>query len=206
MASFAIRNPYFIIVLCLICALVGTVSVVRMPVDLFPPIKIPVVVVATFYSGMPPEQIESNITGRFDEVKGDFLFDAADPTKSSVSITIPVASISTGVAKLDEHLLKADFFDATRFPTATFKSTAVTAAGEGKLAVAGDLTIHGVTRPVVLDVTINGIGEHPMRKVPAAGFDASARIKRSDFGVGAYVPTVGDEVTLTITVAATQAK
>ena len=148
----------------------------------------------------------SNITGRFDEVNGDFLFDAADPTKSSVSITIPVASISTGVAKLDEHLLKADFFDATRFPTATFKSTAVTAAGEGKLAVAGDLTIHGVTRPVVLDVTINGIGEHPMRKVPAAGFDASARIKRSDFGVGAYVPTVGDEVTLTITVAATQAK
>ena len=148
----------------------------------------------------------SNITGRFDEVKGDFLFDAADPTKSSVSITIPVASISTGVAKLDEHLLKADFFDATQFPTATFKSTGVTAAGEGKLAVAGDLTIHGVTRPVVLDVTINGIGEHPMRKLPAAGFDATATIKRSDFGVGAYVPAVGDEVTLSITVEATQAK
>lgn len=148
----------------------------------------------------------SNITGRFDEVKGEFLFDAADPTKSSVSITIPVASISTGVAKLDEHLLKADFFDATQFPTATFKSTGVTAAGEGKLAVAGDLTIHGVTRPVVLDVTINGVGEHPMRKLPAAGFDASAKIKRSDFGVGAYVPAVGDEVTLSITVEATQAK
>lgn len=148
----------------------------------------------------------SNITGRFDEVKGDFLFDAADPTKSSVSITIPVASISTGVDKLDEHLLKADFFDAAQFPTATFKSTGVTAAGEGKLAVAGDLTIHGVTRPVVLDVTINGIGEHPMRKLPAAGFDARATIKRSDFGVGAYVPAVGDEVTLSITVEATQAK
>ena len=148
----------------------------------------------------------SNITGRFDEVGGEFLFDAADPTKSSVSITIPVSSISTGVDKLDEHLLKADFFDATQFPTATFKSTAVTAAGEGKLAVAGDLTIHGVTRPVVLDVTINGIGEHPMRKLPAAGFDASAKIKRSDFGVGAYVPAVGDEVTLRITVEATKAK
>lgn len=148
----------------------------------------------------------SNITGRFDEVKGDFLFDAADPTKSSVSITIPVASISTGVDKLDEHLLKADFFDATQFPTATFKSTGVTAAGEGKLAVAGDLTIHGVTRPVVLDVTINGVGEHPMRKLPAAGFDATAKIKRSDFGVGAYVPAVGDEVTLSITVEATRAK
>ena len=148
----------------------------------------------------------SNITGRFDEVSGDFQFDAADPTQSSVSITIPVASISTGVDKLDEHLLKADFFDATQFPTATFKSTGVTAAGEGKLAVAGDLTIHGVTRPVVLDVTINGVGEHPMRKLPAAGFDASAKIKRSDFGVGAYVPAVGDEVTLSITVEATQAK
>ncbi len=148
----------------------------------------------------------SNITGRFYEVGGEFLFDAADPTKSSVSITIPVSSISTGVDKLDEHLLKADFFDATQFPTATFKSTGVTAAGEGKLAVAGDLTIHGVTRPVVLDVTINGIGEHPMRKLPAAGFDASAKIKRSDFGVGAYVPAVGDEVTLRITVEATKAK
>lgn len=148
----------------------------------------------------------SNITGRFDEVTGDFLFDATDPTKSSVSITIPVASISTGVDKLDEHLLKADFFDAAQFPTATFKSTAVTAAGEGKLAVAGDLTIHGVTRPVVLDVTINGIGEHPMRKLPAAGFDARTTINRSDFGVGAYVPAVSDKVTLSITVEATQAQ
>ena len=148
----------------------------------------------------------SNITGRFVEVGGEFLFDVADPTKSSVSITIPVSSLSTGVDKLDQHLLKADFFDATQFPTATFKSTGVTAAGEGKLAVAGDLTIHGVTRPVVLDVTINGTGEHPMRKVPAAGFDARTTIKRSDFGVGAYVPAVGDEVTIAITVEATQAK
>ena len=148
----------------------------------------------------------SNITGRFDEVGGEFLFDAADPSKSSVSITIPVASISTGVDKLDEHLLKADFFDAAQFPTATFKSTGIVAAGAGKWAVAGDLTIHGVTRPVVLDVTLNGMGEHPMRKVPAVGFDASARIKRSEFGVGVYVPAVGDEVTLSITVEATQAK
>lgn len=148
----------------------------------------------------------SNITGRFDEVQGEFLFDAADPTQSSVSITIPVASLSTGVAKLDEHLLKADFFDATQFPTATFKSTAVTAAGEGKLDVAGELTIHGVTRPLVLAVTINGVGEHPMRKVAAAGFDATARIKRSDFGVGAYVPAVGDEITLSITVEAHKSK
>ena len=148
----------------------------------------------------------SNITGRFDTVQGEFLFDPADPTKSSVNITIPVESISTGVDKLDEHLLKADFFDATQFPTATFKSTGVTAAGEGALKVAGDLTIHGVTRPVVLDVTINQFGEHPMRKVPAAGFDATTTIKRSDFGVGAYAPNVSDEVKIRITTEATGEK
>lgn len=148
----------------------------------------------------------SNITGRFDTVQGEFLFDPADPTKSSVNITIPVESISTGVDKLDEHLLKADFFGAATYPTANFKSTGVTAAGEGALKVAGDLTIHGVTRPVVLDVTINKIGEHPMRKVPAAGFDATTTILRSDYGVGGYVPVVGDEVRIDITVEATLAK
>ena len=148
----------------------------------------------------------SNITGRFDTVQGEFLFDPADPTKSSVNITIPVESISTGVEKLDTHLLAADFFDAATHPTATFKSTGVTAAGEGALKVAGDLTIHGVTRPVVLDVTINKIGEHPMRKVPAAGFDATTTILRSDYGVGGYVPVVGDEVRIDITVEATLAK
>lgn len=148
----------------------------------------------------------SNITGRFDEVQSEFLLDVADPTRSSVSVTIPVASISTGVEKLDEHLLKPDFFDAAQFPTATFNSTGVTAAGEGRLEVAGDLTIHGVTRPVVLDVTINKFGEHPMAKVPAAGFDATTTIKRSDFGLGGYVPVVGDEVRIDITVEATLAK
>ena len=148
----------------------------------------------------------SNITGRFDTVQGEFLFDPANPTQSSVNITIPVESISTGVDKLDEHLLKADFFDQATYPTATFKSTGVTAAGEGQLKVAGDLTIHGVTRPVVLDVTINKIGEHPMAKVPAAGFDATTTILRSDYGVGGYVPVVGDEVRIDITVEATLAK
>ncbi|TNJ32841.1 YceI family protein [Arenimonas terrae] len=148
----------------------------------------------------------SNITGRFDTVESEFLFDAQDPTQSSVKVTIPMASLSTGVEKLDAHLLNADFFDAEKFPTATFTSTAVTAAGEGQLKVAGDLTIHGVTRPVVLDVTINKIGEHPMAKTPAAGFDARTVIKRSDFGVGGYAPAVSDEVTIEITVESRLAK
>ena len=148
----------------------------------------------------------SNITGRFDKVESEFAFDAADPTQSSVKVTIPVDSISTGVEKLDGHLLSADFFDAEKYPTATFTSTGVTVAGEGKLAVAGDLTIHGVTRPVVMDVTINKVGEHPMSKKPAAGFDASFDIKRSEFGVGGYAPAVSDEVRIEITVEAQKAE
>jgi polyisoprenoid-binding protein YceI len=148
----------------------------------------------------------SNITGRFDTVESEFLFDPQDPTQSSVKVTIPMASLSTGVEKLDTHLLSADFFDAEKYPTATFTSTGVTAAGEGRLQVAGDLSIHGVTRPVVLDVTINKIGEHPMAKTPAAGFDARTTIKRSDFGVGNYAPAVSDEVLIEITVESRLAK
>ena len=90
-----------------------------------------------------------------------------------------------------------DFFDAAQFPTATFKSTKVTATGEGKLDVAGDLTIHGVTRPVVLAVTINKIGKKGDKD--AAGFDASVTIKRSEFGIAKYVPAVSDEVRIAIT-------
>ena len=102
-------------------------------------------------------------------------------------------------AKFNEHLRAADFFDAAKYPVATFKSTKVEAAGEGKLRVTGDLTIKDVTKPVVLDVTLNKAADHPMLKTAAIGFDATATISRTEFGVGAYVPNVGDEVTLRIT-------
>jgi polyisoprenoid-binding protein YceI len=144
----------------------------------------------------------SHITGRFDEVGGTFDFDPAAPADSRIAVTIPIASLSTGVPKLDEHMKSPDMFDAAQFPTATFTSTKVTAAGAGKWSVAGDLTIHGVTRPTVLDVTVNGIGTHPMTKAPVAGFDATTTIKRSDFGIGYGLPNVGDEVTIRITLEA----
>ncbi len=144
----------------------------------------------------------SHITGHFDKVEGDFLFDAKDPTKSSVQVNIPMDSISVGVPALDADLRSDMFFDPAKFPLATFQSTSVTSTGANKLAVAGDLTIHGVTKPVTLDVTINKIGMHPMRQVAAVGFDATATIKRSDFGVDKYVPNVGDDVTLHITMEA----
>ena len=145
----------------------------------------------------------SNITLRFDQVEGSLVYDAENPAASSAKATIQIASITSGVATLDEHLKNSDFFDAATFATATFTSTRVEAAGEGKLSMSGDLTIHGVTQPVTFAVSINKVGEHPMKKVPAAGFDAHATIKRSDFGVGLYAPNVSDEVKLEITVEAT---
>jgi len=140
----------------------------------------------------------SHPMGRFDRFEGDFRFDPTDPTKSSVAVTIPVDSIDTGVAKLDTHLKTDDFFDVARYPTATFKSTRVERSGEHGLKVTGDLTLHGVTRPVVLDVVVNKVGQHPMAGRAAAGFDASATIKRSDFGISNYVPNVSDEIMLSI--------
>ncbi len=148
----------------------------------------------------------SNIAIRFNTVEGEFQFDAAKPTNSSLNVKVPISSIDTGVDALDTHLAAADFFDAAQFPEATFKSTKVTSSGEKTLTLLGDLTIHGVTKPVSFEVTINGIGPHPMKKVATAGFDAVTKIKRSDFGVGRYVPMVGDEVTLRITMEASEAK
>jgi polyisoprenoid-binding protein YceI len=148
----------------------------------------------------------SHISGRLGDVTGNFDFDAAKPANSSIDVQVPLASLSTGVPKLDAHLSSADFFNAGTFPTATFKSNKVTVVSPGKLKVAGDMTIHGVTKPVVLDVTVNKLGEHPMSKTPAAGFDASATIKRSDFGMGGGVPMVSDEVRLDITMEAHQPK
>ena len=141
----------------------------------------------------------SNPIANFGQVDGVINYDPQNVGQSSVNVTIPLAGLDTRVAKFDEHLRSADFFDAAKFPTITFKSTRVEAAGDRKLRVFGDLTIKGITKPAVLDVTINKIGEQPMAKRPAAGFDATTVIKRSDFGVDKYAPNVSDEVTITIT-------
>jgi polyisoprenoid-binding protein YceI len=148
----------------------------------------------------------SHITGRLTGVAGTFHFDPAAPAHSDISVSIPIASISTGVPDLDKELQGAAFFAADKFPDATFKSTSVKSTGKDKLAVSGDLTIHGVTRPITLDVTINKIGVHPMGGRAAAGFDATTSLKRSDFGVSNYVPKVSDEVQIHITMEAIEAK
>jgi polyisoprenoid-binding protein YceI len=144
----------------------------------------------------------SHITGRFSDVSGTIDFDAANPASSSVQVTIPIDSLSTGVPKLDAHMKTPDMFDAAKFPTATFTSTSVQAGGEGRWKVAGTLTLHGVSKPVVLDATTNFVGPHPMNQAPAAAFDATATIKRSDFGIAYALPGVPDDVQIRITLEA----
>lgn len=150
----------------------------------------------------------SNPTARLEKVSGTLMLDQADLTKSTISVTMPFDGLHTGVAKLDEHLKTADFFDAAKYPDITFKSTKVEKVSANALKVTGDLTVHGVTKPVTLNVKVNKIGifEIPQMKVkiPAAGFDAETTIKRSEFGVGGYVPAVSDEIPVRITLDAKQ--
>jgi polyisoprenoid-binding protein YceI len=151
----------------------------------------------------------SNPAARFDKIEGSMLLDKADLTKSSISVTLPVEGLDTGVAKLDEALKSPDFLDVTRYPTIAFKSTRIEKTGENVLKITGDLTVHGVTKPVTLDAKVNKIGifEIPgVIKAQAAGFDATTVIKRSDFGVSKYVPAVSDEIPVRITLDAKQAQ
>ncbi|SFS17669.1 Polyisoprenoid-binding protein YceI [Dyella sp. OK004] len=148
----------------------------------------------------------SNPTANIGLGDGTLVFDEKNPAKSSVEVTLPLANLDTHVTKLDEHLKKPDFFDADKYPTATFKSTKVQAVGGNKYKITGDLTVHGVTKPVVLDATLNKSGVHPMMKVQTVGFDATATVKRSDFGMGAYVPNVSDDIKIRITTEASVPK
>jgi polyisoprenoid-binding protein YceI len=141
----------------------------------------------------------SNPTADIGLGEGTVTFDEHNPANSSVQVTLPLTRLDTHVTELDEHLKKADFFDAAKYPVITFKSTRVEPLGGHKFKVTGDLSVHGVTRPVVLDATLNKVGPHPMGKTQSIGFDATTTLKRSDFGVGAYVPNVSDEVHVRIT-------
>jgi polyisoprenoid-binding protein YceI len=139
--------------------------------------------------------------GKFTTTTGNVTLDAAKKT-GSADITIDVASVNTGVPKLDDHLKSPDFFDVAKYPTITYKSRAFNFDGANLASIDGDLTIHGVTKPVKLTVTHFACMDHPMKKVPACGVDATASIKRSEFGVGLYVPGVSDEIDLTVEVEA----
>lgn len=138
--------------------------------------------------------------GIFRASAGHFVFDAEKPENSSVEATVQTASIDMGTEAWDKHMKNADFFNVEKFPTMTFKSSKVSQSGEKTALVEGDLTILGVTKPVTLNVTFVGSGEHPYSKKPTVGFTAIANIRRSDFGMTYGLPAVGDDVEITLNV------
>ena len=146
----------------------------------------------------------SNVKGQFTGIQGTLTHSEKSPTESHIEVTIHAASVNTREAQRDAHLKSADFFDAEKFPTLTFKSTKVTRNGDGELSVAGDLTIHGITRPVVLAVEgPTAPGKDPWGN-SRIGASATTKINRKDFGLtwNAALETggilVGEEVTITL--------
>jgi polyisoprenoid-binding protein YceI len=146
----------------------------------------------------------STVRGSFSQVEGVFQVDEAEPMGSSVSARIPVATIDTGVEQRDAHLRSADFFDVEKFPTIDFRSTKIEGEGD-EWKLEGDLTMHGVTRPVVLDVEFEGRGPG-MQGEERAGFTATTKLNRKDFGmqwnaaVEAGGVVVGDTVKVTLNI------
>lgn len=138
--------------------------------------------------------------GIFGDITGSLTLDPAKPDASKLSIEIPMSGIVTTSKALTDHLLKPDFFDAAKFPTARFESTSVVASGTSAV-ITGNLTIKGVTKPVTFNAQFIGAGPNPMSKAETVGFEATTSINRSDFGISYGVPMVSDKVDLRITAA-----
>ena len=141
----------------------------------------------------------AHVVGWFTAVAGKLTFDPADITKSSLSVTIKTASIDTHFAQRNKDLMSPDFLNVAEFPEMAFKSTSVEKTGNKTGRVTGELTLLGVTKPVTMDVTFNKIAPNPFNNnTPTAGFEAHTAIKRSDFGMKADIPNIGDEVEISI--------
>ncbi|MCE3269209.1 MAG: yceI 1 [Burkholderiales bacterium] len=144
----------------------------------------------------------SKPSGKWMVESGVIALDENNLNNSKVTATIQVEDINSGIQKLDQELIGKQFFDAARFPTAVFVSTHVKQKSANKLIVTGNLTLHGITKPVTLNVTLNKLGMRPVVMQKGVGFSATAIIKRSDFGIKAYLPGLGDTVNLLIEVEA----
>ena len=152
----------------------------------------------------------SNVRGRFTDFSGTIVGDPAKPEAATVEFTVKTASIDTAQTKRDGHLRSADFFDAEKFPEITFKSTKIKASGKDKYDVTGNLTMHGVTKPIALVVT--NLGSAGTGKDAKFGFEATATLNRKDFGIvwnkaldnGGYM--LGDDVIVSINIEAGRKK
>ncbi|MBC7139041.1 MAG: YceI family protein [Defluviimonas sp.] len=145
-------------------------------------------------------------TGMFSGFEGEIRFDQQDPAASSVTVSFPVNTMLTGWQPRFEHFMSPDFFGATDDEMVTFTSTGIEVTGDRTALITGDLTLNGVTKPVVLDAVLNQAGIHPMENKPWAGFNATTTLLRSDYNLGLYAPFISDEVAVTISIEAMKAE
>jgi polyisoprenoid-binding protein YceI len=156
--------------------------------------------------GFQIRHLFSNVLGKFNDFTGAIQFDEANPDQSSVEVTIKTASIDTGVEMRDKDLRSTNFFDAEKFPEITFKSKSVKKNGENTFDVTGDLTMHGVSKEIVLKVELIGKGAGPKNAI-VSGWDATTALKRSDYGLAwnkviEGTQVVGDDVKIELHVEA----
>jgi len=137
--------------------------------------------------------------GRFDKTSGSVTLDA-DRKTGSVQVTIDAASIDTGLSELEDKLRSSDFFNTAQYPTITYQADSVEFLGDKPYRIPGQLTLLGITRPLTLSIDHYQCGFHPLYLKTVCGVDASGTLKRSDFGMNAFLPLVGDEVRIVIQV------
>jgi polyisoprenoid-binding protein YceI len=143
----------------------------------------------------------SNQTHKFDKTTGKVVIDRAAQT-GTAEVVIDAKSVNTGFALFNEHIQGPDYFDTANYPTITFKGQQMKFVANQPVSLSGDLTIKGVTKPVTLAITHFKCMPHPMLKVEACGANASTTVKRSDFNMGKYAPSISDEVTLNLAIEA----
>ena len=145
-------------------------------------------------------------SGKFTKTEGVLHLDQKNLEKSKIEVTIHTASILTGIEKFDTHLKSADFFNSSKHKLAAFTSTKIVMSSKTSGKIHGNLTLNGVTKPVILNATLNKVGPNPFTKAQTAGFSATATIKRSEFKIKYGLPAISDDVNLDIELEAILAK
>lgn len=148
----------------------------------------------------------STTLGMFSGFDGEIQFDQENPAASSVKVSFPVTTMLTGWEARFEHFMGKDFFGQVEDKTVSFTSTGIEVTGEKTAKITGELSMNGVTKPVVLDAVLNQAGPHPMEKKDWAGFSATTTVLRSDYNVGAFAPFISDEVQVQISIEAVKAE
>ncbi|RIX27118.1 YceI family protein [Sphingomonas edaphi] len=138
----------------------------------------------------------STYVGQFTDVTANLDLDVRNPAASKLDASVKTDSVGTFHEGLDKHLKTADFLDTAKFPTAQFRATGIRLVDRDSAKISGNLTLHGITKPIVIDADFNQAGINPVDKRYSLGFDGEAKIKRSEFGINYGLPLLGNEITL----------